>query len=50
MTKLELDTQTIATIKATIPALQQHGLTIVQKFYENLFEYHPYVEKYFNKN
>ncbi|PNG26137.1 hypothetical protein CR492_09805 [Methylocella silvestris] len=34
----QLSAQTIATIKATVPALQTHGLDITQKMYAILFQ------------
>lgn len=39
---------TIETVKATVPVLQKHGIDIVTKFYDNLFEAYPSVRKQFN--
>ena len=41
---------TIDIIKATAPVVEEHGLAITKRFYENLFENHPYVNQYFNKS
>ena len=43
-----LDQQTIDTIKATVPALKEHGVTITTVFYQNLFEQHPEVKPLFD--
>ncbi|QGM81091.1 NO-inducible flavohemoprotein [Otariodibacter oris] len=44
-----LDQQTKDIIKATIPVLEQHGTTITQTFYKNMFEAHPELLNIFNK-
>lgn len=44
-----LDQQTKSIIKATIPVLEQHGTTITQRFYKNMFEAHPELLNIFNK-
>jgi nitric oxide dioxygenase len=43
-----LTPETIATVKATAPVLAQHGYTIIQRFYERLFEAHPELKNIFN--
>jgi len=43
-----LDTQTIDVIKSTVPLLEEHGRTITDVFYKNLFENHPYLKNIFN--
>lgn len=45
-----LDTQTINTIKATVPALQIHANAITEHFYPLLFSQHPEVTPYFNQS
>lgn len=44
-----LDQQTIDLIKATVPALEEHGTTITKTFYKNMFEDHPELLNIFNK-
>lgn len=44
-----LDQQTKDIIKATIPVLEQHGTTITQTFYKNMFAAHPELLNIFNK-
>src|SRR5262249_39490792 len=44
-----LSAQTIATIKATVPALQQHGEAITRHFYQGMFREHPQVKGFFNE-
>lgn len=44
-----LQQQTIDTIKATIPVLEQHGVTITKTFYRNLFNAHPALFNIFNR-
>ena len=44
-----LKQQTIDTIKATVPALQAHGLTITKTFYTNLFNENPSLLNIFNQ-
>ncbi len=39
---------TIATVKATAPVLAEHGYTIIQRFYDRLFEAHPELKNLFN--
>jgi len=41
--------QTIALIKATVPALQQHGEAITRHFYQVMFREHPEVKGFFNE-
>lgn len=43
-----LDPKTIEVIKSTVPALKEHGLTITQTFYKNMFEQNPEVKAMFN--
>ena len=43
-----LSPQTIALIKATVPALEAHGLTITRRMYERLFE-NPEIRDLFNQ-
>lgn len=43
-----LSPQTIATVQATVPALQQHGEAITRHFYQVLFREHPEVKSFFN--
>lgn len=44
-----LSAQTIATVKATVPALQAHGETITTHFYNIMFSEYPEVKAYFNQ-
>lgn len=44
-----LSNQTIALVKATVPALQQHGEQITRHFYKKLFSEHPQLSAYFNQ-
>ena len=46
----DLSQSTIDIIKATAPVVEEHGLAITKRFYENLFENHPYVNHFFNKS
>ena len=39
---------TIATIKATAPVFAEHGYTIIERFYQRLFEAHPELKNVFN--
>jgi len=41
--------QTIAIVKATVPALQAHGEAITSHFYRIMFESHPEVKAFFNE-
>lgn len=41
--------QAIATVKATVPALQAHGEAITSHFYRIMFESHPEVKAFFNE-
>ncbi|NML44230.1 NO-inducible flavohemoprotein [Ramlibacter sp. G-1-2-2] len=41
--------QTISLIKATVPALQQHGEAITKHFYDLMFREHPEVKGLFNE-
>src|SRR4029453_6561893 len=43
-----LTATTIAVVKSTAPALAQHGYTIIQRFYERLFDAHPELKNLFN--
>ncbi|MFS0786509.1 globin domain-containing protein [Shouchella sp. 1P09AA] len=43
-----LSQTTINTIKATVPVLEEHGLTITTRFYELLFSNHPELWNVFN--
>ncbi len=43
---LSADTMTI--VKATAPALKQHGLAITQRMYERMFDCHPEVKAMFD--
>ena len=45
-----LSAKTRATVKATVPALQQHGEPITSRFYEILFQRYPKVKAYFNQS
>ena len=47
---MTLSSEVIEIVKATAPVLQEHGLAITQRFYENLFENHEYVRNLFNKS
>jgi len=40
--------QQTAIVKATVPALRQHGETITATFYRNMFEAHPELYNIFN--
>lgn len=41
--------QTIALVKATVPALQAHGEAITRHFYQVMFTEHPEVKAFFNE-
>jgi nitric oxide dioxygenase len=43
-----LSAETIATVKATIPALTQHGELLTRHFYRRLFDGNPEVRAFFN--
>ena len=43
-----LQTQTIKTIQATLPLVEEHARTITDVFYTHLFERHPYLKNIFN--
>lgn len=43
-----LQQTTIDTVKATAPVLAEHGLAIVQRFYDRLFDAHPELKNLFN--
>ncbi|HEY6643333.1 NO-inducible flavohemoprotein [Povalibacter sp.] len=45
-----LTAQTIAIVKATVPALQAHGEHITRCFYDLLFREHPEVQAFFNQS
>jgi len=44
-----LDQKTIDIIKATVPVLEVHGLTITKTFYKNMFTNHPELFNIFNR-
>ncbi|MBT2336321.1 NO-inducible flavohemoprotein [Variovorax paradoxus] len=44
-----MNPQTIAIVKATVPALQAHGEAITSHFYWIMFERHPEVKAFFNE-
>ena len=44
-----MNPQTIALVKATVPALQAHGEAITRHFYRLMFERHPEVKAFFNE-
>src|SRR5687767_4727357 len=48
MEALVLSAETIAVIKATIPALQAHGETLTRHFYKRMFNANPEVKAFFN--
>ncbi len=43
-----LDNKTIELVKSTVPAIREHGLTITQTFYKNMFTLSPEVKPLFN--
>ncbi len=43
-----LSEHTISTVQLTIPALEEHGVTLTSRFYERMFEYNPEVMPFFN--
>lgn len=43
-----LSTQTIETVKSTIPFLQENGVALTEHFYKRMFEGNPEVREYFN--
>lgn len=43
-----LSQNTLKTVKATAPVLAEHGLTIIERFYERLFAAHPELKNLFN--
>lgn len=43
-----LKPETIAIVKSTAPVLAEHGYTIIQRFYERLFQAHPDLKNVFN--
>lgn len=45
-----LSAETIATVKATVPALRDHGETITTHFYQVMFRDYPEVKAYFNQS
>lgn len=45
---MEISEQTIDTVKATIPALKEHGIEIVTLFYATLFKRYPDLRSQFN--
>jgi nitric oxide dioxygenase len=44
-----ISASTIATVQATVPALQQHGEAITRHFYELMFREFPQVKGFFNE-
>lgn len=46
--KTKLTPKQIETVKATIPALEQHGIAITSLFYKRLLESHPELKNVFN--
>lgn len=40
--------KTIELVKATVPALQEHGLTLTKHFYQRMFEHEPELKNIFN--
>jgi nitric oxide dioxygenase len=44
-----MNPQTIAIVKATVPALQAHGEAITRHFYQLMFDRHPEVKAFFNE-
>ncbi|MDX8045483.1 NO-inducible flavohemoprotein [Gracilibacillus sp. S3-1-1] len=44
-----LDKQTIETVKATVPVLEEHGKAITSRFYQLLFINHPELKNIFNQ-
>ncbi|MFD1707800.1 NO-inducible flavohemoprotein [Siminovitchia sediminis] len=45
---MALSQKTIDTVKATVPALEKHGVTITTVFYKNMFNNHPELLNIFN--
>ena len=43
-----LDNKTIELVKSTVPAIKEHGLTITQTFYKNMFAENPEIQPMFN--
>lgn len=43
-----MQAQTIEVIKSTVPLLEEHGRSITDVFYQNLFLQHPYLKNIFN--
>ncbi len=43
-----LSASTIATVKATVPVLKEHGETLTRYFYERMFKGNPEVQAFFN--
>lgn len=44
----ELTPEVKEIVKATVPVLKEHGVAIISKFYEILFQRYPSVQRYFN--
>lgn len=44
----KLDPKKLEIVKATLPAVQQHGEAITRRFYQRLFESHPELQNVFN--
>lgn len=45
---MSLSDTTVATVKATIPVLQEHGLAVTTRMYEILFEKYPETKELFS--
>jgi nitric oxide dioxygenase len=45
-----LDEQTRNTVKATVPVLEEHGVTITKRFYEMMLKDHPELKNIFNES
>ncbi|RKQ32995.1 NO-inducible flavohemoprotein [Oceanobacillus halophilus] len=46
---VELDKNTIDTVKSTVPVLQEYGTVITKRFYQMMFENHPELKNIFNQ-
>lgn len=46
---MQLSTEMMNTIKATVPVLEEHGATITTVFYKNMFKNHPELLNIFNE-
>ncbi|WP_232696529.1 NO-inducible flavohemoprotein [Brevibacillus daliensis] len=45
-----LSDKTISIVKATVPVLETHGVTITETFYRTMFERNPEVKNFFNQS